>query len=436
MDKIQALVINKLSEETKNLLNKYNIIDYFSDQTKNISLENELQIKIEELKLSNNPKKATLFIISKLQYKIKFGYYSVENRNMIVNISSLFINNSLNELIKEVFTNNCNNIITILNKVLEYYKEQLSESAVSNDYESLFLKIQNIAEKTDNKNKDFIVSQIPNFDILYNSLEEFEQVKIDSYFDENKIIAEATVNLYNKIEKIYQSDINEMIDEFFDILEYVEPKNISKKLMKAKYNESFSFNSIYLKEKGIHTKKKEVIINLCYSKDDNKKLGEHYRLINNDYIYIYVNNIVWYVAGFNIEEYPKNSIKNIKYFIKNCKLFRRQIEHQINIVIYHELRHTYEWEERERRIVNIDDKKDERKYFMNPDEVNARLLQYIVKAKKYIVYMKEKGKELTIEKLIEYLKDDMAFYDTRSQNFMRKLYKEIYLLMQGAGARA
>lgn len=321
---IQTLIINELGKAIKKELDKHNIVDHQSDATSDKPLSDFLLI-IGGLTLPNSSKKASIIIFSDSRSVVKVGNYNQIKKVLTINLQSILPKNVLQELIKEYFDNNCRNIIKLVNKVLDHFSEELEAPDFSEEFIRFFLKIQDVLEKTNNRSKEFVSSQIPGYVSQYNSFKEEEKKFLDQLFGNQKeVIKENILRLFSEAEEIFDK-FSESVISFYKIgNRKTKPQVNFKKVFETKYGDTIIVK--LTPDIGRKTKIGTFLdntINLYYPVDKNRraKNGWFDYLDGNSELYfikelksIFVHEYTHYRQGKNssssyMTKYPSNRLK-------------------------------------------------------------------------------------------------------------------------------
>lgn len=415
---IVSYLINNIGTEIKNILNKHNIVDFRSDLAKNISLEDEFKIIIGDLKLSNTMSKARLAVVSKTNYRIQIGHYDSENKFMVINLRSIFENNLLSELITEFYDNNCSSIKSIIIKVLDYYKDELSEPESSSEYKNLKNDINRILSLYNKNDIEFIKKQISDFSSRYNKLEDFEKKKINIQLNKNKNLKESKdYNEYIKVKEVVNTLIENLIEDFYSKISKMGQEGVRSFIRKLYSGKSKTISSTQLELFDNKIKIKLDLIRKDEIEDrEEQKYLAYYEPAGGrkfNYVVVYANNIG---DIFFDESYVKLKIHS---------------------VIYHEIKHILNMNKKYRKrnkmsLSSLRDQLtqeeiDDYDYIQDPDEQEARLFQYISHIERYITLHKI---EPTFKNAVEIL-DEILFYkldklDKTYYSRIKKMLKRIY----------
>lgn len=319
---LQNIIINKLNQAIRALLNKNNIVDFKnSDKTKLVSLDSFI-VTIPNLKLEKKAKKGKLILFSNNRTSIKTSYFDENNLIFSANLESIFTNNNLEELINEYYNNNCAKIINFVNQQLSVHKEALSEPDTSKEFKDLLSDIQELATRTKNKRIQFFASQISDFQNRFAQLQDFEKKKINAFF-EKQMIKESS-NFVKILSR--DSQIQKVVD------------TLVKKLSKFKsYNSALRDLHKYkikpLVTTNLRIKDKVVSINFALCMDREEQAAA---LSGVDPVNIYINNVLEY-GEINSELDLKECIET---FLRDFESYKGEaLRRIIGSLIVHEIQH-------------------------------------------------------------------------------------------------
>lgn len=436
---LQTLIINKLNETIRVLLNKNNIVDFKNnDKTKLVSLDDMLTI-IPNLKLANKTKKGRLILFSNNKTSIKTSYFDEANLIFSVNLKSLFSNNNLQELISEYYDNHCSNIVNFVNKQLTIHKDILNEPDVTKNFEDLLMDIQNLAKNTKNKKIDFFATQIPNFQKRFESLQDFEKKKINKFF-KTQMIQESS-----NFVKILTQD--SQIDKAIDIL--------TKKLSKIT-----SYKTIL---KMLHRHKKQVIATTILRVKDNpisinfslniKDDTQAFSYLDIGAIDVYINNVInfgaidtesdlrEFIKQFLYEELGSYKKAATRRFIGS--LIVHEIQHKLNPMVDKVSKDKINFKKKRlSKLLGVDvekleqeDKEEQLDYSLDPTEIQARMAQmtyYLVSKFESLPKFRQRLK--TLPQLFMSIPSGMLYQvDEVDPKIKNKIFREVYKLLKEKG---
>ena len=258
-----ALFIEKIDEETNQVFrSSFNFIElsssyYFNNNKKNynISINKSLETFSYVInQLSDNVKRENIiYNNSILTYLLKDSFGGNSKTSMIVNISPLSTN-ILDTFQSVSFSSKIRSIINHP-KINEIIEDDINHTL----YNELITKNEGLKNE-----KNYLLNYLGNIYFNYNVLErEKAQKKISNHNQKKK---EKDANLKKFSKKIKKMDIK--IEKVNSDLTYVK-KN--KNILEDKYNKIDI--SLFLKNKEIQKKKKDINDNITNNKDIQKKIG-------------------------------------------------------------------------------------------------------------------------------------------------------------------